>query len=119
MSSIPYYLEFNDAANNSHKFYAGLGTRVLYGRIGAKGTLKGYHAQKVSDMRYEKQKKGYKSAPMPQYVEDTLRGKNAAPVKKGQKNVVGIGEYWQNKLKKEVGANRGLLNWFSSLSRRD
>ena len=46
---------------------------VLYGRVGAKGTLKGYGFNKTLDMKYEKQKKGYRSAPIPQYVLDTLR----------------------------------------------
>ncbi len=102
MSSIPYHLEYHDAAKNSHKFYAGLGTRVLYGRVGAKGTLKGYSSQKVTDMRYEKQKKGYKSAPMPQYVEDRLRMKPTIPKKVKPA---------------KVSANQGLLNWFSGIDR--
>jgi|14_taG_2_1085336.scaffolds.fasta_scaffold00014_88 predicted DNA-binding WGR domain protein len=122
MSSIPYYLEYHDAANNSHKFYAGLGTKVLYGRVGADGTLKGYSSQKVTDMRYEKQKKGYKSAPMPQYVEDRLRVENETPVKMPRADM-GWSDNSDIKWKKvkpvKVSANQGLLNWFSSLSRTE
>ena len=101
-----YYLEYHDAAKNSHKFYAGNPQTgdVLYGRVGAKGTLKGYSSQKVTDMRYEKQKKGYKSAPMPQYVADRLRLKPTIP-----KKVKPV----------KVSANQGLLNWFGSLNKKE
>jgi len=112
-----YYLEYHDATKNSHKFYAGnpMTGEVLYGRIGSAGTIKKYGFNKVVDMKYEKQKKGYKSAsPAPTYIEDRLgvvtehgitRQKKVKPVK-----VTPV---------KVTAKNRGLLNWFSSLSRRD
>lgn len=115
-----YYLEYHDAAKNSHKFYAGNPQTgdVLYGRVGAKGTLKHYGFNKVVDMKYEKQKKGYKSATIPQYVLDTLRGENDAPVKKPRSPVRVVKVTPIQRIPK-VAANRGLLNWFGSLGRTE
>ena len=109
-----YYLEYHDAAKNSHKFYAGNPQTgdVLYGRVGAKGTLKHYGFNKTLDMKYEKQKKGYRSATIPQYVLDTLKD-DATVVSKGVK-VTGL----FTKVKPaKVSANQGLLNWFSGIDR--
>ncbi len=124
MSGI-FYLEFHDAAKNSHKFYAGNPQTgyVLYGRIGATGTLK-IATRGVHTMKYEKQNKGYKSAPMPQYVEDTLTIKNDAPVKKPRSWSKQDELKWEQQKNRKAklvkdSANRGLLNWFGSLSRTE
>ena len=111
-----YYLEYHDAAKNSHKFYAGNphSGYVLYGRIGSTGTLKQYGFNKVVDMKYEKQKKGYKSAPMPMYIEAKLQTQKIFVPKTDSTPKVTSGK----KLMK-VTANRGLLNWFGSLSRTE
>lgn len=112
-----YYLEYHDAAKNSHKFYAGNPQTgdVLYGRVGAKGTLKHYGFNKTLDMKYEKQKKGYKSASMPQYVEDRLRMKDTTL---HEMNL----HYYRHKqtmIRKTISANQGLLNWFGSLNKKE
>ena len=127
-----YYLEFHDAANNSHKFYAGNPRTgwVLYGRVGAKGTLKHYDFNRVNTLEYEKRNKGYNSAPTPQYVLDTLNAtvvpnNMQKPLDEGDGSFLLGGVYanGDKELKKvkpmRVKANRGLLNWFSSLSDRD
>jgi predicted DNA-binding WGR domain protein len=117
-----YYLEFHDAANNSHKFYAGNPRTgwVLYGRVGAKGTLKHYDFNRVNMLEYEKRNKGYNSAPTPQYVLDTL---NATVVPNNMQKPLDEGDGSFKELKKvkpmRVKANQGLFNWFSSLSDRD
>ena len=105
-----YYLEYHDAAKNSHKFYAGNPQtgNVLYGRIGGMGTLKHYGLKKTVDMKYEKQKKGYKSAPMPMYVEAKLQT---------QKTFVPKTDSTPKVKPMKVTANRGLLNWFSGIDR--
>lgn len=106
-----YYLEYHDAAKNSHKFYAGNPQTgdVLYGRVGAKGTLKRYDLNKVSTMKYEKQNKGYSSVrPIPQYVLDTLRTDEDKA----------FFDFLEKKVKPaKVSANQGLLNWFSGIDR--
>lgn len=110
-----YYLEYHDAAKNSHKFYAGNPRTgwVMYGRVGAKGTLKKYDYYKCIDMKYEKLKKGYNSAPTPQYVLDTLRD-DGIVVSEGSK-VVQVSKFKPSK----VSANQGLLNWFGSLNKKE
>tara|TARA_A100001391_G_scaffold106159_1_gene71013 strand:- start:26706 stop:27074 length:369 start_codon:yes stop_codon:yes gene_type:complete len=117
-----YYLEYHDAAKNSHKFYAGNPQtgHVLYGRIGSTGTLKHYGFKKTVDMKYEKQKKGYKSAPMPMYVEAKLQTQKTFVPKTDStpkvKPIKVTGVFTKVKPAK-VSANRGLLNWFSGIDR--
>lgn len=117
-----YYLEYHDAPSNSHKFYAGNPStgEVLYGRVGATGTLKHYGSKsKVVDMKYEKQKKGYKSAsPVPTYIEDRLGAVTKQGIRKKVKpKIIKVKPVKVTPVK--ITANRGLLNWFSSLSRTE